>query len=162
MIQKKGIPSARRRILTVFSGGFLGTLARYLLSITIQSWLGKSWPYDILIINLSGALLLALVTMLAEATGLVGPTRRLLINTGFMGAYTTFSSLALGDILLFTQGQLLPALLYLALSLFGGVCAILAGEYLGRSLVKLIHSANGHPNFSTVREVTRLPTPLPK
>ena len=127
--------SAPRRILAVFCGGFLGTLARYGLSMVIQGWFGKGWPADILLINLSGALLLALVTVLADATFLVGPTRRLLINTGFMGAYTTFSSLALGDVLLFKQGQLLPALLYLALSLLGGLCAILSGEWLGRLLI---------------------------
>lgn len=127
--------SARRRILAVLCGGFLGTLARYTLSLGIQNWLGKGWPYDILLINLSGALLLALVTTLAEATFLVGPTRRLFINTGFMGAYTTFSSLALGEVLLLSKGQLVPALLYLALSLFGGLCAVLLGDWLGQLLL---------------------------
>jgi CrcB protein len=127
--------STRRCILAVLCGGFLGTLARYCLSLTIQSWLGKSWPYDILAINLSGALLLALVSTLADATFLIGPTRRLFINTGFMGAYTTFSSLALGDVLLLNKGQLLPALLYLVLSLSGGLCAVLLGDWLGQRVL---------------------------
>jgi CrcB protein len=129
--------SLRRCLLAVFCGGFLGTLVRYFLSLSIQNWLGKGWPYDILIINLTGALLLALVNTLADATFLVGPTRRLLINTGFMGAYTTFSSLALGDILLFSKGQLIPALLYLALSIAGGLCAVLLGNWLGQRLIAL-------------------------
>lgn len=123
--------STRRQILAVLGGGFLGTLARYILSIGIQGWLGKDWPYDILFINLSGALLLALFTTLADTALLIGPTRRLLFNTGFMGAYTTFSSLALGDVLLFSKGQVVPALLYLALSLFGGLGAVLLGNRLG-------------------------------
>ena len=127
--------STRRCILAVFCGGFLGTLARYFLSITVQGWLGKGWPYDILLINLSGALLLALVNTLADAIFLFGPTRRLLINTGFMGAYTTFSSLALGDILLFSKGQITPALLYLFVSLLGGLGAILLGDWLGQALL---------------------------
>ena len=127
--------STRRCILAVLCGGFLGTLARYSLSMTIQNWLGKGWPYDILIINLTGALLLALVSTLADATFLIGPTRRLFINTGFMGAYTTFSSLALGDVLLLNKGQLLPALLYLVLSLLGGLGAVLLGDWLGQLLV---------------------------
>lgn len=135
--------SARRRILAVFCGGFLGTLARYSLSITIQGWLGKGWPYDILLINLTGALLLAFVTTLADATFLVGPTRRLLINTGFMGAYTTFSSLALGDILLFSKWQIAPALLYLFLSLLGGICAVLLGDWLGQLLLKRFQRVYG-------------------
>jgi CrcB protein len=126
----------RRGILAVLCGGFLGTLVRYLLSLAVQNWAGKGWPYDILIINLSGALLLSLVSTLADATFLIGPTRRLLINTGFMGAYTTFSSLALGDLLLLKAGQLLPALLYLVLSLLGGLGAVLLGDWLGQLLIR--------------------------
>lgn len=135
--------SARRRILAVFCGGFFGTLARYFLSTAIQDWFGKGWPYDILLINLTGALLLALLTTLADAALLIGPTRRLLLTTGFMGAYTTFSSLALGDILLFNKGQLLPALLYLALSLAGGICAVLLGDRLGQWLSRSLQRETG-------------------
>lgn len=128
--------SASRRILAVLGGGFCGTLARYFISMGVQDWLGKSWPYDILLINLTGALLLAFVTMLADVTFLVGPTRRLFLATGFMGAYTTFSSMALGDMLLFGKGAWLPALLYILLSLAGGIAAILAGDWLGQAFVR--------------------------
>jgi len=124
-----------RRLLAVTSGGFLGAIARYLLSLLIQSHLGKAWPYDILLINITGALVLAFITTLADATFLIGPTRRLFINVGFLGAYTTFSSLALGDILLFAGGNWLPALLYLSLSLIGGVLAVLVGEWSGQWVV---------------------------
>ena len=117
------------------SGGFLGAIARYLLSLLVQSHLGKAWPYDILLINITGALVLAFVTTLADATFLIGPTRRLFINVGFLGAYTTFSSLALGSILLFAGGNWFPALLYLFLSLIGGVLAVLVGDWLGQWVV---------------------------
>src|SRR5579884_2757318 len=131
-----GSLSARRRIGAVLVGGFFGTLTRYGLSTLIQGWLGKGWPYDILFINLTGALLLAAITALADATFLIGPTRRLFLNVGFLGAYTTFSSLALGDALLFNGGQWLPALLYLVLSLGGGIGAVILGDWLGNLLVK--------------------------
>jgi fluoride exporter len=124
-----------RRLLAVTSGGFLGAITRYLLSLLIQSHLGKAWPYDILFINITGALVLAFITTLADATFLIGPTRRLLINVGFLGAYTTFSSLALGDVLLFAGGNWLPALFYLFLSLIGGVLAVLVGEWSGQWVV---------------------------
>jgi CrcB protein len=170
--------SARRRVLAVLCGGFIGTITRYLLSQAIQSWLGKGWPYDILAINLTGALLFAIITTLAEATLLVGPTRRLLFTTGFLGAYTTFSSLALGDVLLFSKGELLPALLYLILSLSGGLCAILAGDWLGHLLaqrfqyassIALLHGdaqhlaeASAHQDdFSLVAQTDELETKTP-
>lgn len=128
--------SLSRRLLAVFCGGFFGTLVRYLLSILIQGYLGKGWPYDILSINITGAFVLAFVTTLADASVLIGPTRRLLINVGFLGAYTTFSSLALGDVLLFANGRWLLALLYLVLSIVGGIIAVLAGDMLGQWSIK--------------------------
>lgn len=128
--------SLRRRVMAVFFGGFFGTLMRYLLSTLIQGWLGKNFPFDILFINITGALILALVTVLADATFLVGPTRRLFINIGFLGAYTTFSSMALGDVLLFARGSWLLALLYVVLSLIGGVLAVLLGDWLGHRIIR--------------------------
>jgi protein CrcB len=124
--------STRRRCAAVLIGGFCGASTRYLLSSGMQAWLGKGWPYDILLINITGALLLALVTTLADDTVLIGPTRRLFINVGFLGAYTTFSSLVLGDMLLLGQGQWLPALLYLMGSFVGGVLAVWLGDWLGQ------------------------------
>ena len=131
------ILTARRRWIAVLAGGFCGTVARYLLSLLIQGWLGKGWPFDILLINLTGALLLACVTTLADATFLVGPTRRLFINVGFLGAYTTFSSLALGDVLLATGQHWLLAILYLACSLFGGLGVVVLGNILGRTILRV-------------------------
>jgi protein CrcB len=132
--------SASRRLLAVLGGGFLGTMMRYLLSTAIQSWLGKNVPYDILIINVTGALALALVTTIADDTFLVGPTRRLFINVGFLGAYTTFSTLALGDVLLSTKHEWLPALLYLVASMLGGVLAVWLGDWLGQLGLRLQRS----------------------
>jgi fluoride exporter len=133
-----GSLSARRRLAAVFAGGFCGTLTRYGLSTLVQSWLGKGWPYDILLINLTGALLLAGLTALAEATFLIGPTRRLFLNVGFLGAYTTFSTLALGDVQMFTGGRWLLALLYLILSVAGGIGAVIVGDWLGNQVVKRV------------------------
>ncbi|MBO0790773.1 MAG: fluoride efflux transporter CrcB [Ktedonobacteraceae bacterium] len=128
--------SMLRSGIAVLCGGFCGSITRYLLGLLIQSYLGKGWPYDILLINLTGACALALITVLAEARFLVGPTLRLFINVGFLGAYTTFSSLALGDYQLFASGQVLPALLYFFASLWGGVLAVMLGDWLGQRLVR--------------------------
>jgi CrcB protein len=128
--------STRRRLLAVLGGGFLGAIARACLSPYIQAYLGKDWPYDILLINLTGAFLLACLTTLADATILLGPTRRLFINVGFLGAYTTFSSLMLGDMTLLFAGKSLLALLYLIASIAGGLLAIVLGDLLGHLIVR--------------------------
>ena len=135
--------SLPRRLLAVFSGGFFGTIVRYLLSLLIQAHLGKSWPYDILSINITGAFVLAFITTLADASILIGPTRRLVINVGFLGAYTTFSSLALGDVLLFANGRWLLALLYAFLSIVGGVVAVLVGDVLGQWCIGQVKKRGG-------------------
>ncbi len=141
--------SLRRRLLAVLCGGFCGTVTRYLLSGLIQGYLGKGWPYDILFINLTGAFILSFVTTLAETTLLVGPTRRLFINVGFLGAYTTFSSLALGDILLLANGNAPAALLYLALSITGGVLAVLLGDAFAQWCVKRATRSISSPSGAT-------------
>jgi CrcB protein len=128
-----------RRLLAVAGGGFLGTLARYGLSLVMQSYLGKGWPYDIFLINITGACILALFTTCADAAFLIGPTRRLFINVGFVGAYTTFSTFALGDILLMQQDHWLLAFLYLGTSIVAGLLAILLGQRIGIGLVERRH-----------------------
>jgi len=149
-----GSHSARRRMVAVLGGGFCGTLTRFGLSTLIQGWLGKGWPYDLLIINITGALLLAFVTTLADATFLVGPTRRVFINVGFLGAYTTFSSLALGDVLLFGSTRWLAALLYLLLSIVGGVFAVILGDWLGQWCLSKVRRTV--PSPSVTRRLTGL------
>ncbi len=140
MLQKKQL-SPRRSIIAVLTGGFLGTITRYLLSVLVQSWLGKSLPYDIFFINITGAFALAFITALADTTFLMGPTRRLFINVGFLGAYTTFSSLALGDVQLFAGGRTFAAVLYLFLSIFCGIIAVFMGEYAGMCFIRAVRSA---------------------
>jgi len=149
--------SERRRILAVLTGGFCGTVTRYLLSIAVQAWLGKGWPYDILLINLTGAFVLAFVTTLADATFLIGPTRRMFINVGFLGAYTTFSTLTLGDVLLFSNGQWLPAVLYLLLSLLGGILAVLLGDATGRWFISKTRHSNKPIKAWTTSPLKKIP-----
>jgi hypothetical protein len=62
-------------------------------------------------------------------------TRRLFINVGFLGAYTTFSSFSLGADLLVRDGYWLPALLYLFLSLMGAFLVVALGDALGQRVI---------------------------
>ena len=127
--------SLHRQLSAILCGGFCGTITRYWLSQLIQAYLGKGWPYDIFLINITGALLLAFITTLADATFLIGPTRRLFINVGFLGAYTTFSSLVLGDVQLAIAGHWFSALSYLLMSFTIGLLAVLCGKVLGQWVI---------------------------
>ncbi len=151
--------STRRRFMAVLCGGFLGAVARYLLSGAIQAELGKGWPYDILFINLTGALILAFVTPLADATLFIGPTRRLFLTVGFIGAYTTFSSLELGDVLFFTVDRWIAAIMYMVISVIGGVLAVLLGHWLGQWCIN--KTSRSTYRTKTTRQLTGMLSGLP-
>lgn len=113
-------------------GGVFGALARYGLGLVIPA--PNAWPLPTLLINLSGALVLgALLEGLSRRGPDVGSRRvlRLALGTGFLGAYTTYSTLALDAVHLFTADAAPGAAAYLAASLFGGAAATTAGIWLG-------------------------------
>jgi len=116
----------------VAAGGVFGALARYGLGLVIPA--PNAWPLPILVINLSGALALgALLEGLSRRGPDVGHRRvlRLALGTGFLGAYTTYSTLALDAVHLFTAGEAPGAAGYLAASLLGGAAATTVGIWLG-------------------------------
>ena len=115
-------------LLLVVAGGIAGTLARYGLGSVLPAPGG--WPLPTLVINLAGAFLLGL---LLEALIRRGPdagrlrVMRLLLGTGFMGAFTTYSTLALESNGLLAAGRSFDALAYVGASLVGGFLATFAG-----------------------------------
>ncbi|SDW27381.1 CrcB protein [Arthrobacter sp. cf158] len=121
-----------RFIGIVAAGGVLGALARYGLGLVIPA--PGAWPLPTLVINLTGALALgALLEGLSRSGPDVGNRRvlRLALGTGFLGAYTTYSTLALDAVHLFAAGAAPAAAGYLLASLLGGAVATTAGIWLG-------------------------------
>ncbi|MEO3942345.1 CrcB family protein [Paenarthrobacter nicotinovorans] len=119
-------------IAIVAAGGVFGALARYGLGLVIPA--PGAWPLPTLLINLSGALALgALLEGLSRRGPDVGNRQvlRLALGTGFLGAYTTYSTLALDAVHLFTAGAATAAAGYLAASLLGGAAATTAGIWVG-------------------------------
>ncbi|WEG08709.1 CrcB family protein [Microbacterium horticulturae] len=116
----------------VVAGGFIGTLARYLLSIALPEWGGMPWP--ILLINVVGAFLLGwLLAALARRGPDVGRRRavRLFAGTGVLGGFTTYSTFAVGTDGLFVTGDVWPGVLYAVATVLVGAAASLAGILLG-------------------------------
>ncbi|MFH5878243.1 fluoride efflux transporter FluC [Arthrobacter sp. NA-172] len=120
-----------RFVLLVAAGGILGALSRYWLGVAIPA--PDAWPLPTLLINLTGALALG---WLLEALARSGPDAglrriaRLGIGSGFLGAYTTYSTLALDSVRLFGAGRGMDAFWYMAVSLLGGVAATTLGIWL--------------------------------
>ena len=118
-----------RKLLLVFAGGFCGATLRYVLSGPLLQLAAAmpdahaGFPYDILLINLSGAFAIGLLFGAFEHGAPLSPDVRVALGTGFLGAYTTFSSYMVGAATLLRHGQTVPALVYLcgALALGAGL-----------------------------------------
>ncbi len=120
-------------VLLVAAGGAVGTLARYGLAEADPTPSGH-WPWATFGVNLAGAFVLGL---LLELLARSGPDRggrqrvRLLLGTGFCGALTTFSTLAVETDLLVHDHHPGIAASYLAATAVGGLFATVAGIAVG-------------------------------
>lgn len=123
-----------REFLLIGSGAVLGANARYWLNNYMVGRLGASFPYGTLIINITGSFLLGFVLVLIANRVVVDPGYRLLIGTGFLGAYTTFSTFSYDTIALLEVGDFLPAMW----NVLASVAISLAGAYLGIVLARLV------------------------
>lgn len=113
-------------------GGFVGAVSRYVISDwAAQKW-GAAFPYGTLIINLSGSFLLGLFLTVATERLLVDPRVRLFLATGFLGAFTTFSTFTYESIELILNGGRMSGLLNLLISVLTGALMAFLGIWLGR------------------------------
>jgi CrcB protein len=114
-------------IAAVSVGGFCGAVARYLAGLwAVERW-GAALPWGTLLINLSGSFVLGFYLTLVTERCAGRSTSRLLVATGFLGAYTTFSTFSYEVVQLMTQGHQLQALGYVAGSLVLGLAAAAVG-----------------------------------
>jgi len=123
-----------REFWIISIGAALGANARYWLSAWAAARFGPAFPWGTLIINVTGGLAIGLIlTVLSQR--LVGdPAYRLLLVTGFLGAYTTFSTFTYETVALAQQGDYASALFNAAGSVLLGLGATAGGMILGRWL----------------------------
>ncbi|MCU0498501.1 MAG: fluoride efflux transporter CrcB [Anaerolineae bacterium] len=103
------------KLLWVGLGGWIGASARYLLATWIIS-LGIKFPIATLVINVSGSFLLGAFLTWFSTRAQLPDSLRLLIATGFCGAYTTFSTYAYESIMLLRGGDLIAAIANIVLT----------------------------------------------
>ena len=118
-------------VLLVGAGGFVGSIARYLVALAIP-FAGAGFPCATLAVNLFGSFVIGFISELALSTTLVSPETRLLLTTGFCGGFTTFSTAMYETMGLVRDGQALYASMYVAGSLVGGMACIFTGTQLAK------------------------------
>jgi CrcB protein len=122
-----------RTAVGISIAGAAGALARYGLEGVI-SRRATAFPWGTFVVNISGAFLLGLLFTLLTERIVVAPWLRSAITIGFLGAYTTFSTLTLETFRLFEDGSYLAAAFNILGSVVVGLVAVFAGVVLGRVL----------------------------
>lgn len=123
-----------KSILWIGLAGAVGTIARVSLGLLIHSESG--FPIVTLLINIAGTFVLCFIITGALRKISVNPGLYDAVTTGFLGSFTTFSALSMETVLLVENGQLVMAIVYVVISMIGGIAAGTFGFYLGDRKVR--------------------------
>ena len=121
-------------LLAIFVGGAAGTVARYLID-AHNPHPPTSFPWPTLVINLSGSLAIGMLVPLTEHVASRAPWARPLLVVGFLGGWTTYSTLAVEATLLVKSGDITTFLAYVAATVLGGLALVVVGDGIGRRMV---------------------------
>jgi len=114
------------KIFLIGAGGFLGAVCRFLLCELVEGQLG------ILSVNVIGSFMLGMIMYDTEYLGFIGPKGKIAFGTGFMGAFTTFSTFAVQSFSL----PFIPALGNVS----ANIVLTLTGVFFGRSVIRALSS----------------------
>lgn len=113
-------------VVGVAVAGAIGAPARYLLDGFVQDRTAGAFPWGTFVINMTGSLALGLLTGAALYHAFPS-TPKVILGTGFCGAYTTFSTFTFETVRLLEDGDVTEAFLNAAVSLTVGLAAAAAG-----------------------------------
>lgn len=123
-----------KQLLLIGFGGFIGSIARFLVSKLNVSWHVMSIPMGTLVVNITGSLLIGFLAGIAAKSDVLSADLRLFLMVGVCGGFTTFSSFTNENMMLIQNGQTLTALIYISASVILGLVAV----FLGYSLSNLM------------------------
>ena len=109
--------------------GGAGSVLRFLVDGLVSARTGRAFPYGTMVVNVSGAVVLGLLTGLA-----LSGNAALLAGTAAVGSYTTFSTWMLESQRLTEERQVRSAALNIVVSLILGVAAAAVGQAVGAAL----------------------------
>lgn len=122
------------RFTLICLGGAIGTGARYLTSLWAASAFGVAFPVGTFIVNIAGSFLIAFIMQTSATTELISSDVRLMLTTGVMGGFTTYSTFNYETTNYFRAGAWGLGVVNAGATFFGCLAAGLAGLALARLL----------------------------
>lgn len=121
-------------LIAIGFAGALGALARYGVSLAALRWLGEDFPYGTLFVNLTGCFLLGVIAEFTMEDAGLAPQTRAILGTGFLGAFTTFSTFGVETYRAVQAGAWGVAASNVAINVIGGIVLVAAGIALASVL----------------------------
>jgi len=122
-----------RTLLLIGLGGFLGSISRFLIALSVNRIFQSVLPIGTLVVNIVGCLFIGVIYSLAEQKNIMSPELRVFLGVGFCGGFTTYSSFAFEKFSLIKSGDFLMLSIYIGASVFLGLIAV----YIGSQIHKL-------------------------
>ena len=116
-----------KQLLLVGVGGFIGSIARFLVQKLNLNWQVLSIPMGTLTVNVLGSLLIGFIIGVSGKSEIISPSLRLFLMVGICGGFTTFSSFTAENMTLMQNGQFATVLIYTGLSILLGFLAVYLG-----------------------------------
>ena len=123
-----------KNLLLIGLGGFIGSIARFLVSRLNNRVEWFSIPLGTLTVNVAGSFLIGFLIGISEKSPILTVELRMFLMVGLCGGFTTFSSFTGENLMLMRNGQFFPLFLYTGLSILLGFTAV----YLGYVSTKLL------------------------
>jgi CrcB protein len=121
-------------LAAIFVGGAFGTVGRYLLAAHHQTG-PAAFPWVTLLVNLTGSLAIGFLVPLIDHVTPRVPLLRPFVLIGFLGGWTTYSTLAVEATLLGKNGDVATCLAYVAATVAGGLALVVVGHAAGRKVL---------------------------
>jgi len=122
------------RLLLVGLGGFVGAVARYVLSGLAHRLVQTTFPVGTLAVNALGCLALGAIMFLVDTRQAITPETRVFATIGVLGSFTTFSTFGYETVEMLRHGAFRPALGNVAGNLLIGMAAVVAGWSIARAI----------------------------